>query len=60
MSWVRHWVYTGDQEALGDDLVVLPLPDFGSGTEKRPGVMGLGYRRLQQERCGDAKFLDYQ
>ena len=29
LSWVGHWQYNPYAEALGDDLVVLPLPDFG-------------------------------
>lgn len=31
LSWVGHWVYNDYAKALGDDLVVLPLPDFGAG-----------------------------
>jgi multiple sugar transport system substrate-binding protein len=33
ISWVGHWMYVPYSEAVGDDLVVLPLPDFGAGSK---------------------------
>lgn len=33
LSWVGHWQYRPYAEELGDNLVVLPLPDFGHGTK---------------------------
>jgi multiple sugar transport system substrate-binding protein len=32
LSWVGHWMYGPYKEAAGDDLVLLPLPDFGVGS----------------------------
>lgn len=37
ISWVGHWEYGRYSEALGDDLVLLPLPDFGEGTKTGQG-----------------------
>ncbi len=37
ISWVGHWMYSTYKEALGDDLVLLPLPDFGEGTRTGMG-----------------------
>ena len=37
LSWSGHWDYPRYAEALGDDLVILPLPDFGSGTRTGQG-----------------------
>ncbi|HEY8721061.1 extracellular solute-binding protein [Pengzhenrongella sp.] len=37
LSWVGHWVYPDYAAALKDDLVVLPLPDFGLGTKTGQG-----------------------
>jgi multiple sugar transport system substrate-binding protein len=37
ISWVGHWMYTTYKEAAGDDLVLLPLPDFGEGTRTGMG-----------------------
>jgi multiple sugar transport system substrate-binding protein len=37
VSWSGHWDYPGYAEALGDDLAVVPLPDFGEGTRTGQG-----------------------
>jgi multiple sugar transport system substrate-binding protein len=37
ISWVGHWMYQAYLEAAGDDLVVLPLPDFGTGSKTGMG-----------------------
>jgi multiple sugar transport system substrate-binding protein len=40
ISWVGHWMYAPYKEAAGDDLVLLPLPDFGNGTRTGMGSWG--------------------
>jgi multiple sugar transport system substrate-binding protein len=37
ISWVGHWMYDNYLEALGDDLILLPLPDFGNGSKTGMG-----------------------
>jgi multiple sugar transport system substrate-binding protein len=37
LSWVGHWQYTTYKEEFGDDLVVVPLPDFGEGVRTAQG-----------------------
>ena len=37
LSWVGHWMYGSYKEAAGDDLVLLPLPDFGTGSKTGMG-----------------------
>lgn len=37
ISWVGHWMYAPYKEAAGDDLVLLPLPDFGTGSKTGMG-----------------------
>ncbi len=37
ISWVGHWMYSAYKDAAGDDLVLLPLPDFGEGTRTGMG-----------------------
>jgi multiple sugar transport system substrate-binding protein len=37
LSWVGHWMHSLYSENLGDDLILLPLPDFGNGSK---GAMG--------------------
>jgi multiple sugar transport system substrate-binding protein len=37
LSWVGHWMYPPYTEAFGDDLVLIPLPDFGNGSKTGMG-----------------------
>ena len=37
LSWVGHWMYSAYDEALGDDLALVPLPDFGTGSKAGMG-----------------------
>jgi multiple sugar transport system substrate-binding protein len=42
ISWVGHWMYGAYAEALGDDLIVLPLPKFGERTVSGQGSWNWG------------------
>lgn len=42
ISWVGHWMYQPYQKAAGDDLVVLPLPNFGTGSKTGMGSWAWG------------------
>ncbi|MBN1264634.1 MAG: sugar ABC transporter substrate-binding protein [Anaerolineales bacterium] len=37
LSWVGHWMYGPHSEGLGDDLVLIPVPNFGG-----KAVTGMG------------------
>ncbi|MEN8258482.1 MAG: sugar ABC transporter substrate-binding protein [Thermodesulfobacteriota bacterium] len=37
LSWAGHWEYRRYKEMVGDDLVALPLPDFGYGSRTGQG-----------------------
>lgn len=37
LAWTGHWKYAAFRQALGDDLVLLPLPDFGHGLKTGMG-----------------------
>ena len=37
LSWCGHWEYPRYRAALRDDLIVLPLPDFGKGSRTGMG-----------------------
>lgn len=52
VSWVGHWMYGSYSEAAGDDLVLLPLPDFGEGT--RTGMGSWGWAIANGVQDGDA------
>lgn len=42
ISWVGHWMYQPYKDAAGDDLVVVPLPDFGTGSKTGMGSWAWG------------------
>ncbi len=42
LSWVGHWEYRRYQDAFGDDLVLMPLPDFGNDTRTGQGSWNWG------------------
>jgi len=42
LSWTGHWKYRDYHEALGQDLILLPLPNFGHGIKTGMGSWGWG------------------
>lgn len=42
LSWMGHWGYIPYQKALGKDLVLMPLPDFGHGIKTGMGSVVWG------------------
>ena len=59
LSWVGHWVYNAYDEALGEDLAVLPLPDFGAGPKSGQGSWAWGISPSSQNAEAAGEFLDY-
>jgi multiple sugar transport system substrate-binding protein len=37
LGWVGHWMTAGYYEAFGDDMVIIPMPDFGNGPKTGMG-----------------------
>ncbi|GGR81498.1 MULTISPECIES: ABC transporter substrate-binding protein [Streptomyces] len=58
LSWVGHWMYPTYSEALGDDLVVLPLPDFGNGPKTGQGSWAWGIGAHTKNAKAAGTFLD--
>lgn len=58
LSWVGHWMYPAYSEALGDDLVVLPLPDFGDGPKTGQGSWAWGVGADSKNAKAAGTFLD--
>jgi multiple sugar transport system substrate-binding protein len=42
LSWVGHWAYKDYAKAVGKDLVILPLPNFGTGSKTAQGSWNWG------------------
>lgn len=59
LSWVGHWMYPAYSKALGSDLVVLPLPDFGNGPKSGQGSWAWGIGANTKNAKASGAFLDY-
>ncbi|MEW5956432.1 MAG: sugar ABC transporter substrate-binding protein [Chloroflexota bacterium] len=46
LSWVGHWLASPYRDALGDDLLLLPMPDFGHGPKTGMGSWNWGITRV--------------
>ena len=54
-----HWNYPAYSEALGDDLLVMPLPDFGTGAKAGAGSLTWGIGGGTDNGAAAGAFLDY-
>lgn len=59
LSWVGHWVYPGYVKALGTDLVLLPLPNFGTGSKSGQGSWNWGITTNCHNPKAAMKFLEF-
>jgi multiple sugar transport system substrate-binding protein len=59
LSWVGHWMYNPYAEALGQDLILLPMPDFGHGPKTGMGSWSWGITSNCQDPAGAWTFIEY-
>jgi multiple sugar transport system substrate-binding protein len=59
LSWVGHWQYRRYADAFGDDLVLLPLPDFGQGSRTGQGSWNWGITTRCRHPQAAARFLEF-
>ena len=59
LSWGGHWKYSEYRKALGDDLVLMPLPDFGRGIKTGMGSWSWGIASTCRHPDGAWAFLAY-
>jgi multiple sugar transport system substrate-binding protein len=59
LSWVGHWEYERYKGVHGDDLVVLPLPDFGAGSRTGQGSWNWGISRNSRQPRLAARFISF-
>ncbi|MCX4825761.1 sugar ABC transporter substrate-binding protein [Streptomyces sp. NBC_01142] len=59
LSWVGHWMYPAYDKALGKDLVVMPLPDFGKGPKTGQGSWAWGIGSDTKNGKAAGKFLEF-
>ncbi|WP_455196972.1 sugar ABC transporter substrate-binding protein [Kaarinaea lacus] len=59
LSWVGHWEYARYKQAWQDDLVVLPLPDFGNGSKTGQGSWNWGITAGSKNPQAASEFLRF-
>jgi multiple sugar transport system substrate-binding protein len=59
LSWVGHWMYNPYVQGLGEDLVLLPMPDFGYGPKTGMGSWNWGIANNCQDPGGAWTFIEY-
>lgn len=60
LAWHGMWAYKGGyEEAAGDDLVVLPLPDFGKGSKTGMGSWQFGITTQAEDPDAAAAFVQF-
>jgi len=59
LAWTGHWKFAAFRQALGDDLVLLPLPDFGRGLKTGMGSWGWSITSTCPDPAGAWAFLSY-
>jgi multiple sugar transport system substrate-binding protein len=59
LSYVGHWTYNDYKKALGDDLVLLPMPRFGIKTATGSGSWNFGITSDCKNQDGAAKFVKF-
>lgn len=57
LSYVGHWVYGDYRKALGDDLVLIPMPRFGAQAVTGAGSWNFGISAHCKEPVAAAKVL---
>ncbi|MBN9178842.1 MAG: extracellular solute-binding protein [Microbacterium sp.] len=59
LNWMGNWLYPAYKEALGDDLVVGPLPDFGAGAKTGSGTIAWAMGGATKNAKAAGALLDY-
>lgn len=59
LSWFGHWMYPDYSAALGDNLVVMPLPEWSDGVKTGQGSWTWSVSANSGNSEGAGKFLDY-
>lgn len=59
LAWVGTWMYKPHSEGLGEDLVVLPMPDFGAGPVTTMGNWSWSISSNCQDPAGAWKFIEF-
>jgi len=59
LAWGGHWLYKDYAKAAGNDLVVLPLPNFGTGSKTAQGSWNWGITKNCENPKAAIRFLEF-
>lgn len=59
ISWVGHWEYPRYRQAIGDVLVLLPLPNFGEGSRTGMGSWAWSITRECRHPEAALRFIEF-
>lgn len=59
LSWVGHWMYNPYAEGLGEDLILIPMPDFGYGPKTGMGSWNWGITSNCQDPIAAWSFIEH-
>jgi len=59
LSWAGLEKYASYKNAFGDDLVMVPLPDFGVGSQRTQRAWGWGLTRNCEDTQAAMRFLEF-
>lgn len=59
LSWVGHWEFPRYAARFGDDLALVPLPDFGTGTKTGQGSWNWGVTTGCRHPDRAVRFLEF-
>jgi multiple sugar transport system substrate-binding protein len=59
LSWVGHWEYARYRDVYPDDLLLLPLPDFGRGSRTGQGSWNWGITSHSPHPRAAAQFIEF-
>jgi multiple sugar transport system substrate-binding protein len=59
MMWNGNWAGAGALEPFGDDLLILPAPDFGNGSRIGAGSWQFGVSAKSEHKEGATEFIEF-
>jgi multiple sugar transport system substrate-binding protein len=59
LSWVGHWMWGPHSENMGDNVILIPMPDFGEGAKTGMGSWNWGITSNCESPEAAWTFLDF-
>ena len=59
LAWVGHWMYNTHKDEMGEDSILVPMPDFGDGAATGMGSWNWGITSSCPNPDGAWAFMEY-